>query len=68
MKSLFEKVQEVTAVKADLPVSDQQFVDVIAKAVNDMALAGQVTRMAEGQIARLDDLHQRHVQHVQEAV
>jgi hypothetical protein len=67
MKSLFDKIQEVSAVKSDLPASDQQFVDVIAKVVNDAASSGQVTRMAEGQIIRLDGLHQRHVQHVLEA-
>lgn len=62
MKTLYQKVVEVEAIKKNLPVTDQQFVDVIAKAVHDAALVGQVTAMKEGQIIRLDELHACHVE------
>ncbi len=62
MKTLFQKVIDVEAVKQKLPVTDQQFVDVIADAVHQAALAGQVIAMKEGQIIRLDELHRCHVE------
>lgn len=62
MKTLYQKVVDVEAVKGNLPVDDQQFVDVIADAVHQAALAGQVTAMKEGQIIRLDELHRCHVE------
>lgn len=62
LKTLYQKVLDVEAVKHTLPVTDQQFVDVIANAVNQAALAGQVTAMKEGQIVRLDELHRCHVE------
>lgn len=62
LKTLYQKVFDVKAVKQKLPVTDQQFVDVIADAVNQAALAGQVTAMREGQIMRLDELHRCHVE------
>ena len=62
MKTLYQKVVDVEAVKGNLPVDDQQFVDVIADAVHQAALAGQVIAMKEGQIIRLDELHRCHVE------
>lgn len=64
LKTLYQKVVDVEAVKDKLPVTDQQFVDVIAQAVHSAALAGQVTAMKEGQLTRLEDLHCRHVESV----
>lgn len=62
MKTLYQKVIDVESVKQKLPVTDQQFVDAIANAVNQAALAGQVTAMKEEQIMRLDELHRCHVE------
>lgn len=64
MKTLYQKVVDVEAVKGKMPVTDQQFVDVIAQAVHAAALSGQVTAMKEGQLTRLEDLHSRHVETV----
>ena len=64
LKTLYQKVVDVEAVKGKMPVTDQQFVDVIAQAVHAAALAGQVTAMKEGQLTRLEDLHCRHVESV----
>ena len=62
LKTLYQKVVDVEAAKSKMPVTDQQFVDVIAQAVHAAALAGQVTAMKEGQHTRLDELHARHVE------
>lgn len=62
LKTLYQKVVEVEAVKNTLSVTDQQFVDVIAKAVNQAVLAGQVTAMKESQIMRLEGIHHNHVE------
>ena len=62
MKTLYQKLVDVEAVKGKMPATDQQFVDVIAQAVHAAALAGQVTAMKEGQRTRLDELHARHVE------
>lgn len=62
MKTLYQKVVDVEAVKGKMPVTDQQFVNVIAQAVHAAALVGQVTAMKEGQLTRLDELHARHVE------
>ena len=64
LKTLYQKVVDVEAVKDKMPATDQQFVDVIAQAVHAAALAGQVTAMKEGQLTRLEDLHCRHVESV----
>ena len=64
LKTLYQKVVEVEAVKGTLLATDQQFVDVIAQAVHQAALAGQVTAMKEGQRIRLDEIHSRHVESV----
>lgn len=62
LKTLYQKVVDLEALKGKMPATDQHFVDVIAKAVHAVALAGQVTVMKEGQLTRLEDLHNRHVE------
>jgi hypothetical protein len=62
LKTLYQKVVDVEKAKSKMPVTDQQFVDVIAKAVHAAALTGQVTAMKEGQLIRLETLHSRHVE------
>ena len=59
--SLYDKVQAVQSAKEAMPVSDQQFVEVIVKAVDAATLSGQVLKIAEGTRTHLDALHLKHV-------
>lgn len=61
-KSLLDKVNDVHAVVGVLSEPDKSFVEVIASAENSAALAGQVTKVSEGEIVRLEALHSQHVQ------